>query len=413
MKLLVYSHDAYGLGNICRMLAICHHLLDTIPNLSILVLSGSPMLHSFRLPAGLDYLKLPCLHRDENGDLSAKYLKLDMKQTVKLRCNLIRVAALHFRPDVVLVDKKPYGLQDELKKTIETLRIVAPETKWVLLLRDILDAPKQTIAEWHLLDSYRAIERFYHQVLVVGTPEVFDTCAEYQFSPEMLSKSLFCGYIRRQQASKHREVLRQELKLAPGERCVLVTAGGGEDGYPLIHAYLEGLATLPADYPLKSLVVCGPEMSRTERETLFQMATQHPQVTISEFTDDLMSYIEVADAVVAMGGYNTFCEILSAQKPSIIVPRVKPTEEQVIRAHKMAELGLLEMIHPDELTPAVLIDKLLHQLDNPSYYTSNIKKVDLDALPRITQSIATAIPYKSVKGELQKFPEQWMKCLSA
>ena len=78
MKLLVYSHDAYGLGNICRMLAICHHLLDTIPNLSILVLSGSPMLHSFRLPAGLDYLKLPCLHRDENGDLSAKYLKLDM-----------------------------------------------------------------------------------------------------------------------------------------------------------------------------------------------------------------------------------------------------------------------------------------------------------------------------------------------
>jgi predicted glycosyltransferase len=413
MKLLVYSHDAYGLGNICRMLAICRHLLDTIPNLSILVLSGSPMLHSFRLPAGLDYLKLPCLHRDENGDLSAKYLKLDMKQTVKLRCNLIRVAALNFRPDVVLVDKKPYGLQDELKKTIETLRIVAPETKWMLLLRDILDAPAKTVAEWQSLDSYRAVEQFYHQVLVVGTPEVFDTCAEYQFSPEMLSKSLFCGYIRRQQASKHRKLLRQELKLAPGERCVLVTAGGGEDGYPLIHAYLEGLAMLPADYALKSLVVCGPEMSRTEREKLFQMATQHPQVIISEFTDDLMSYIEVADTVVAMGGYNTFCEILSAQKPSIIIPRVRPTEEQVIRARKMAELGLLEMIHPDKLTPSVLIDKLLHQLNNPSYYTSNIKKVDLDALPRIAQSITSAIPYKSVKGELQKLPEQWMKYLPA
>lgn len=413
MKLLVYSHDAYGLGNICRMLAICHHLLDTIPNLSILVLSGSPMLHSFRLPAGLDYLKLPCLHRDENGDLSAKYLKLDMKQTVKLRCNLIRIAALNFRPDVVLVDKKPFGLQDELKKTIETLRIVTPATKWVLLLRDILDAPTKTVAEWHSLDSYRAIEQFYHQVLVVGTPEVFETCAEYQFSPQMLSKSLYCGYIRRQQARKHSELLRRELNLAPGERCVLVTAGGGEDGYPLIHAYLEGLATLPVDYQLKSLVVCGPEMSTKERATLFQMAAQHPQVIISEFTDDLMSYIEVADTVVAMGGYNTFCEILSAQKPSIIVPRVKPTEEQVIRARKMAELGLLEMIHPTELTPAVLIDKLLHQLNNPSYYTSNIKKVDLDALPRITQSIATAIPQQSVKGELQKFPEQWMKCLSA
>ncbi len=413
MKLLVYSHDAYGLGNICRMLAICHHLLDTIPNLSILVLSGSPMLHSFRLPAGLDYLKLPCLHRDENGDLSAKYLKLDMKQTVKLRCNLIRVAALNFRPDVVLVDKKPYGLQDELKKTIESLRIVSPKTKWMLLLRDILDAPDKTVAEWQSLDSYRAIEQFYDRVLVVGTPEVFDTCAEYQFSPGVLSKSLYCGYIRRQLAPKHRELLRQELKLAPGERCVLVTAGGGEDGYPMIQAYLDGLALLPADYPLKSLVVCGPEMSKPERERLYQIAHQHPQVMISEFTDDLMSYIEVADTVVAMGGYNTFCEILSAQKPSIIIPRVRPTQEQVIRARKMAEMGLLEMIHPNELTPAVLIDKLLHQLDNPSYYTSNIKKVDLDALPRISQVITAAVPQNLFKGEFQRFPEQWIACIPA
>jgi predicted glycosyltransferase len=413
MKLLVYSHDAYGLGNICRMLAICRHLLETIPNLSILVLSGSPMLHSFRLPAGLDYLKLPCLHRDENGDLSAKYLKLDMEQTVKLRRNLIRIAALNFRPDVVLVDKKPYGLQDELKKTIETLRIVSPETKWILLLRDILDAPAKTVAEWHLLDSYRAVEQFYHRVLVVGTPEVFDTCAEYQFSPEILSKSVSCGYIRRQQTSKDTELLRQELKLAPGVRCVLVTAGGGEDGYPLIHAYLEGLARLPADYPLKSLVVCGPEMPRTEREKLFQIAKQYTQVTISEFTDDLMSYIEVVEAVVAMGGYNTFCEILTAQKPSIIIPRVKPTEEQVIRARKMAQLGLLEMIHPDELTPAVLIDKLLHQLDNPSYYTSNIQKVDLNALPRIAESVINATLSKSVRGELRQFPGQRIECLLA
>jgi predicted glycosyltransferase len=413
MKLLVYSHDSYGLGNICRMLAICHHLLDTIPNLSILVLSGSPMLHSFRLPAGLDYLKLPCLHRDENGDLSAKYLKLDMKQTVKLRCNLIRVAALNFRPDVVLVDKKPYGLQDELKKTIEALRIIAPETKWILLLRDILDAPAKTIAEWHLLDSYRAIERFYDRVLVVGIPEVFDTCVEYQFSPVMLSKSLFCGYIRRQQVLKHSKLLRQDLKLAPGERCVLVTAGGGEDGYPLIHAYLEGLAKLPVNYPLKSLVVCGPEMSKAEREDLYQMAKQHPQVTISEFTDDLMSYIEVADTVVAMGGYNTFCEILTAQKPSIIIPRVKPTEEQVIRTRKMAELGLLEMIHPDELTSALLIDKLVYQLDNPGYYTSNIKKIDLDALPRIAESILTTISCKLIRGKVRQFSGQRIKCLLA
>ncbi len=48
MKLMVYSHDAFGLGNMRRMLAICEHLLQEIPGLSILLLSGSPMLQGFR-----------------------------------------------------------------------------------------------------------------------------------------------------------------------------------------------------------------------------------------------------------------------------------------------------------------------------------------------------------------------------
>ncbi len=79
----------------------------------------------------------------------------------------------------------------------------------------------------------------------------------------------------------------------------------------------------------------------------------------------------------------------------------------------MAQLGLLEMIHPDELTPAVLMDKLVHQLNNPSYYTSNIQKVDLNALPRITDSILTATSSKLIMGELRQFPGQRIECLLA
>ena len=64
MKLLVYSHDAFGLGNIRRMLAICQHLLQENSNLSILVLSGSPALHSLRLPSGLGLHKVT-LHQSQ------------------------------------------------------------------------------------------------------------------------------------------------------------------------------------------------------------------------------------------------------------------------------------------------------------------------------------------------------------
>ena len=84
MRLLVYSHDAFGLGNIRRMLAICEHLLSEIPDLSILLLSGSPMLQGFRLPKGLDYIKLPCLNRGETGEIAVKYLGMGVEEIVKL-----------------------------------------------------------------------------------------------------------------------------------------------------------------------------------------------------------------------------------------------------------------------------------------------------------------------------------------
>jgi len=64
---MVYSHDTFGLGNIRRMLAICSHLHASIPDLSILIVSGSPMLQSFRVAQGIDYIKLPCLKRTEGG----------------------------------------------------------------------------------------------------------------------------------------------------------------------------------------------------------------------------------------------------------------------------------------------------------------------------------------------------------
>ena len=54
-----------------------------------------------------------------------------------------------------------------------------------------------------------------------------------------------------------------------------------------------------------------------------------------------------AAGVVAMGGYNTFCEILSFDKRAIIVPRTRPRLEQFIRARAARNLGLIEMLDAD------------------------------------------------------------------
>jgi predicted glycosyltransferase len=387
MRLMVYSHDTFGLGNISRMLAICNYLLKAIPKLSILVVSGSPMLHSFRLPQGLDYVKLPCLNRGESGKLSAKYLNTETDETVKLRSEIILATAINFKPDMFLVDKKPDGIAGELKATIKYLQCVLPETKLILLLRDILDSPEVTIPEWKNNGYHESIYFYYNQILVVGMPEIFDLTKEYQFPAHTAKKVRFCGYICKEPGLKTGSILRQELQIKSDEQLVLVTPGGGQDGDYLIENYFASLEHLPESHKLKSVIMCGPEMKASQKQAFYETAQKYPQVQISEFTDDLMSYMEAADIVVSMGGYNTVTEILSLGKKSIIVPRVKPAKEQLIRAERLDELGLVKMIHPDCLTPQGLMETILEQLRDSTSHLPGVSRLDLDGLPQTTSYI--------------------------
>ena len=362
MKLMVYSHDAFGLGNIRRMLAICQSLIRTLPDASILVVSGSPAVHSLRLPAGVDYIKLPCIGRDQFGQLKARFLDLQTDEMVKLRSSLILAAAASFKPDLLLVDKKPTGLKGELQETLNHLRSCSPYTKRVLLIRDILDSPEATIDQWRQQGYYDQAELLYDQLWVVGSPDIFDLRQEYNFSQRLARKVRFCGYIRREPGLTSRSEMRQALGIQPDQPLVLVTPGGGGDGYHLVDTYLSGLAALPPHLRPKSLIISGPEMPCTQQQQLVERANTLPEAHIQEFTDDMMSYMDAADLVVSMGGYNTVGEILTLRKSAIVVPRIKPVEEQWIRAKRMAALNLFRAIHPDSLTPHGLMAAVLEKL---------------------------------------------------
>lgn len=360
-KILVYSHDTYGLGNLRRTLAICQSLSRTIPDLSILLLSGSPMVQSFRLADGLDYIKLPCLTRVEREGYAVKFLPLEIADGIKLRSDLILTAAANFQPDLFLVDKKPFGIKNELKATLEYLKKASPKLKVALILRDILDTPESTISVWKAHDYFQVIDEFYDLVLSLGVPEIFDPCSEYQFPATVADKVKFCGYLRREPGNKKRAKVREELGLSEQEKLVLVTLGGGEDAFAIIATYLRGIAQLPANHNLHSLIVTGPEMKPAQRQALLPMASSH--VTMIEFTNDLMSYLGAADVVVSMGGYNTVSEILSLQKKAIVIPRVRPVQEQLIRAERMSQRGFFQYLHPDALTAENLMRVLQAELN--------------------------------------------------
>ena len=90
-------------------------------------------------------------------------------------------------------------------------------------------------------------------------------------------------------------------------------------------------------------------MNPISRECLLRQAEKNPRMIIIEFCNEPTAILQKASCVVAMGGYNTICEILSFRKKALIVPRVIPRKEQLIRASRLQSKGYLDVLRPDEL----------------------------------------------------------------
>ena len=103
------------------------------------------------------------------------------------------------------------------------------------------------------------------------------------------------------------------------------------------------------------MIVPGPLMGAREVAELRRLAAG-TGAEVHGFRPDMDRVIAGARAVVAMAGYNTVGELMRARKPALLVPRVRPSEEQLIRARTLAEAGIQRMLHPDALRPGAMRD---------------------------------------------------------
>ena len=146
---------------------------------------------------------------------------------------------------------------------------------------------------------------------------------------------------------------------------LLVTAGGGGDGDDIIDSVLAAYENDPGALP-PALIVFGPFMLPERRAAYDVRAARLPKLRAITFDARLEALMSRAKGVVAMGGYNTFCEILSFDKPALIVPRTTPRLEQYIRARRAAELGLVAVLSDmDGCDPRTMAAALLHLTQQP------------------------------------------------
>jgi predicted glycosyltransferase len=110
-------------------------------------------------------------------------------------------------------------------------------------------------------------------------------------------------------------------------------------------------------------------------------------VSIIEFDNRMEDLVSAAKAVVTMGGYNTYCEILSFDKPALIVPRILPREEQLIRTRRAVELGLVEMLLPSEAADAGRMAAALRSLPNRPRPSQSRPGLRLEGMTNISLKI--------------------------
>ncbi|MGI8563399.1 MAG: glycosyltransferase family protein [Candidatus Dormibacter sp.] len=350
-RLLLYSHDTYGLGHLRRNLAIASEMLRTTKQLQVVLMSGSPVAPRFPMPRGLSLVSLPSVVKVAAEEYAAREGRVGFGIVSRARAAIMADVALRFQPDALLVDHAPQGMKGELLPTFELLRQCLPETRIVLGLRDVLDDPATVRCSWHAQGVLETLEQVYHRILVYGCQEILDVAAAYGIPARLRSRISYCGYVSRSSKPAEDRAVRDRGKLPEGP-FVLGTAGGGEDGVAVLRATLRAAQALGAE----SLLVTGPLMHKEIRDELAAEAAASGRARVVEFVTDLQRVMACAAAIVTMGGYNTLCEAVASGVPTVVVPRTWPRREQAIRAGLFAERGLVRVVNPgDELAERLVL----------------------------------------------------------
>ena len=381
-RLLIYSHDSFGLGHLRRCRAIAHDLVDRFRGLSVLILSGSPIIGSFDFKARVDFVRVPGVIKLRNGEYTSLSLHIDIEKTLDIRSSIIQHTAEAFDPHLFLVDKEPQGLRGEIVDTLKMLR--KNGTRCVLGLRDVMDDPIQLAAEWRRKRSIPAINSLYDEIWVYGLPEIFDPVRELPGMATAANKLTYTGYIRRHLPDN---TSYQSDYALPQNPFILATAGGGGDGSDLIDWVLSAYEADPS-IPYEMLVIFGPFMQLEERNAFQARVNRLDQVQALTFEARVERLFEKAAGVIAMGGYNTFCEILSFGKPSVIVPRTVPRREQALRAERAERLGLVRCLPNVEKRDPYVMANVIHDLPNwPRPASDDLDRM-LGGLDRIAELAA-------------------------
>jgi predicted glycosyltransferase len=200
----------------------------------------------------------------------------------------------------------------------------------------------------------------------------------------------YMGYLRRATPTRSANTTRFK-------DYVLVTVGGGGDGAAVIQQIFAAREAVP-DLDIPLVVVLGPFMPSGQRRQFMRWAKTLRNVEVIEFESRFEALMSGAQGVVSMAGYNTFCEILSFDKPALLLPRAEPRKEQTVRAKRAADLGLADMMTESMASDPRRLAEAIQALPLRAPPSKSGNMPNLGGQKRITKTLAAHIESTRAPG---------------
>jgi predicted glycosyltransferase len=333
-RYLFSSHDGFGVGHVRRNTLIARAVLAQEPDAEIGIITGLAVRPSWLGDPRMQVIHVPGLVKDSFG--SYQNDTYSFEEALERRADIFRETVRSFAPDVIVVDRHPYGIGDELRDGLQEAS--RRGAALVLGLRDIIDEADR-VAEEFAGAEWVDLGETYDEVLVYGERHLCDHEEEYGLTvtPQ------YCGWI----ADTARPVQRDPDLL-------VVTGGGGGDGEEvfMLGAELSGL--LPQ---MRTVLVAGPYATHQSLASFAPNRSAGDRLSLVRDVAGCAELFARAAGVVQMAGYNSTFEALAAGIRPVLVPRRSPRREQAIRAGRLASLGLADVV--DERVPASEVAWLL------------------------------------------------------
>ncbi len=388
-KVMMYSHDTYGLGHLRRNLAIATALIETIPEVQVLLATGSSIVEKLHRAQRIQLVQLPPVVKVGVDEYRAVEKGMSLSLVRRARSAILIDVVSRWHPDLLLVDHSPQGMKGELLPVFSHIKENGLNTQIVLGLRDIVDNPEYVRTLWEKDGVYETLEEVYDEVLIYGSKAIFDVIANYGIDNKLANKYTYCGYVTNPPNGDS-----TDIPTTPIGPYLLGTIGGGGDGTEVLKGTLEAAKLLH----LGAVIVTGPFMNQRDRRLLDDLLPAYPGAIAVELTNGLGTLAKNAVCVICRGGYNTLAELLYLKVPIVAVPRRWPRAEQVMRVEAFSALGLLQNIASGEdMEISELVSAIKHAISAAKNPTTTI---DLEGNVQAVQRINSLITKKVATSEI-------------